>query len=168
MQMFFDGHYPTLPEYWIFPTAQPRHIPTYSAVYIIVDQFGTVQYVGQTTNMRQRYSDHQRWMKPKDKIGWIACPEEELLFMESWFIATLRPWMNANQNKRAAKALANKSAKLDVSASHVWKRGRLAEVNDSTSCYKSRWSGRIEDVKDNRVCVNGEWRSKNRVTVTLA
>lgn len=168
MQMFFDGHYPTLPDYWIFSGAEPRHIPSYSAVYIIIGVDHIVKYVGQTTNMKQRYGDHCRWMKPKDRIGWIRCELQELLFMEAWFIATLRPYMNANQNKRATKALAKKSARLDVSAEVVWKRGRAAEVNDTTRLGECRWSGVIEEVSKLTVKVSGQWKARSKVTITLA
>jgi hypothetical protein len=164
MQMFFDGHYPALPNYWICSGTEARHIPTYSAVYIIVDRFGVVKYVGQTTNLQQRYKDHSgRKFLTKDKIGWIQCDEQELLFMECWFIATLRPWMNANQNKRAAKAMAKKSARLEVSASKVWKRGVLAEVMFGQVCV-----GRIEELDERNAKINGKWWRRSCVRVTLA
>ena len=167
MQMFFDGHYPSLPEFWIHPIAERRHIPIYSAVYIVTDNQGIVKYVGQTTNLGQRYADHQRWMKANDRFGWISCSINELLFMESWFIATLQPWMNANQNKRASLALAKTSARLAVKTSLVWKRGRFAQVNEATRCMQSKWNGVIEDVLEKNVCISGKWRPKTRVTVLL-
>jgi hypothetical protein len=163
MQMFFDGHYPTLPEYWICSGAEPRHIPKYSAVYIIVDRVGVVKYVGQTTNLQQRYKCHVgRTFLPRDKIGWIQCEVQELLFMECWFIATLRPWINANQNKRAAKAMAKKSARLDVSASKVWKCGRFAEV-----VCGQKYRGRIEELNERGAKINGQWWPRTWVRVTL-
>lgn len=165
MQMFFDGHYPDVPKAWIYPGAEPRHIPDIAGVYIIVDETGKAKYVGQTTSIRRRYKEHSQWMKPKDKIGWIPCAQPELLFLEAWFVATLRPYRNANQNKRAQKAAAKHSAELVVKAKHVWQRGQRVVVKD---WYGETASGTIEAITEKTIQVNGRWWARALATVTLA
>ena len=164
MQMFFDGHYPSVPNKWIYPSAEPRHIPDIACVYIVVDEFCKVKYVGQTTSIRRRYKEHGRWMRPKDKIGWVQCAESELIFLEAWFIATLRPYRNANQNKRAQKAASNHSAQLFVKAKHVWQKGQKITVMDWNG---NAENGIIEATQDKKVQVNGRWWSKSFATVAL-
>lgn len=164
MQMFFDGYYPELPTKWIYPGAEPRHIPDVPCVYIVVDTKGIVKYVGQTTSIRRRYKEHSRWMKKEDKIGWIECKESELLFLECWFIATLRPYRNANENKKAQKASSKRSARVSVKAKHVWQKGQKVLVKEWSG---SSLIGTIEALQDKQVYVCGRWWSRALATVLI-
>jgi excinuclease UvrABC nuclease subunit len=99
-------NYPSLPSFWVLATQEPRHVPTFAAVYIILDVNRYVKYVGQMTNLRSRYKDHlKKVIREGDALGWLKCEQEELMFLECWFIATLRPYLNGNDaNKRSRKA----------------------------------------------------------------
>lgn len=183
MQKFFDGFYPESPPYLIVANVEPRHIPTYSAVYVIAGSNMVVKYVGQTTNMQQRYRDHVKWMNKTDRIGWIFCEPNELLFMEAWFIATLRPWRNANQNKRSTRTYTSCSAKISTCVESVWKKGRAAVVEfynnwGVTERLNGKITGLPKDFKNtdsswelrdrlDQVCVDGEWYPRRRVTILL-
>jgi hypothetical protein len=117
--------------------------------------------------MRQRYKDHSSQLfATTDKIGWLRCDVQELLFLESWFIAILRPFMNGNSNRRAPRAVTTKSAKLNVSPVDVWQCGRSAEARFSRCCEKVR-CGVIEAVNEDLVNISGEWYPRTCVSVLL-
>lgn len=165
MQMFFDGHYPAPPREWFSASEEPRHIPDISAVYIAVGKDKLVKYVGQTTSMKRRFAEHKSWLKATDRVGWIPCQDSELVFLESWFIATLRPYLNANQNKSASKALAMSSALLETRVSSVWKVGRTVACNQSKCNFGSGIICGLS--KDRFMLNNGFWYPKSTGTVCL-
>ena len=118
-------NYPDLPELWVLASQEPRHIPTFPAVYIILDANRYVKYVGQTTNLRSRYKDHlKKVIKEGDAIGWLKCEQEELMFLECWFIATLRPYLNGNAHKRSRRAATEIKVRLSVKPEPIWRVGR--------------------------------------------
>lgn len=158
--------YPSLPSLWVLGSTDIRHIPTYSAVYIITSKDGVVKYVGQTTFLRQRYADHRGGLLGKyDRIGWIKCARDELAFVESWFIATLRPWANENKNKRQRTCSDKVKVTLDVRPSRVWQVGRQAEVTEPARYGHVR--GTITSLLIDVIRIDSETYMKKKVRVLL-
>jgi hypothetical protein len=93
-QLGFSGRYPALPESWYYPSLLPQQIPDVSAVYIVLNSRYEVIYVGETQSMRRRYAEHKRWMRRRHKFSWIEVTPAERLFVQSHFIASLRPTKN--------------------------------------------------------------------------
>lgn len=93
-QLGFAGRYPQLPTEWYYPSLLPQQIPDVSAVYIVLNVAYDVLYVGETQSMRRRYAEHKRWMRRRHKFAWIEVTQEERLFVQSHFIAALRPMKN--------------------------------------------------------------------------
>lgn len=93
-QLGFAGRYPQLPQEWYYPSLLPQQIPDVSAVYIVLNVAYDVLYVGETQSMRRRYAEHKRWLKRRHKFAWIEVTQEERLFVQSHFIAALRPTKN--------------------------------------------------------------------------
>lgn len=151
-------NYSNGPEYWIQAISEPRHIPNYAAVYIVVDCDGYVKYVGQTTNLRSRYKDHWNVIITKgDAVGWIKCDESELMFMECWFIAVLRPYKNGNANKNTKKVARDRSVKIKINPEKVWKPGRVVRLQGKALASRQR-VGKIECIEtdDWLYCSDGE------------
>ncbi len=167
--MFLSDYYPRIPDNWIYK-CEPRHIPINSAVYIIIAQSGIVKYVGQTTNLQQRFKDHSKHMKDSDKFGWVLCDSDELCFLECWFIATLRPVLNGKPNKRATNCKSTEPCVLKVKAKHVWSIGQTAVAFQSSTKIAHR--GVIEKfgsdlLHKHSVQLSGKWFAKMYVTVVL-
>lgn len=96
MEFYAENTYEDRPVFFVPGDTQPKHIPNCHCVYIIIDKNDFVKYVGQTTSMRQRFRDHKNdKLQPTDWIGWVKCSTHNLIYMESWFIAILRPPLNA-------------------------------------------------------------------------
>ena len=72
-----------------------REIPTEFApgVYFLCHA-GAVVYVGQSTKPMQRVIQHQLAGKTFDAVYFLACPEDELDWLESSFIHALQPPLN--------------------------------------------------------------------------
>ena len=72
-----------------------REIPTEFApgVYFLCHS-GQVVYVGQSTKPMQRVIQHQTSGKAFDAVYFLACPEDELDWLESSFIHALQPPLN--------------------------------------------------------------------------
>lgn len=167
--MFASNYYPSIPENWIYK-CEPRHIPASAAIYVIVAYNGAVKYVGQTTNLQQRYKDHGSLICGSDKFGWILCEKDELLFLECWFIATLRPKLNGNSNKRARSCQLSNPSLLKVKARNVWSIGQPAVAYKSS--LKNSYAGVIEKFGSglfykNSVLLSGRWFDKMYITITL-
>lgn len=77
-----------------------RNLP---CVYFLIS-FGTIVYVGQTTNLPTRVSDHRRGRKGTSKklfnqVLYLPTEEQHLLKTESYFIKKLDPLYNRTGNK---------------------------------------------------------------------
>lgn len=171
--------YPKGPDYWIQAISEPRHVPNYSAVYIVVDRDGYVKYVGQTTNLRSRYKDHWNVIITEcDAVGWIRCEEDELMFMECWFIAVLRPYKNGNANKKTKKVARDRSVKVTIKPEKVWKPGRTVRLQGKAlassqetgrigSIHTDDWWYNKSDMKEKYIRVGSVMVSKCLATVLL-
>lgn len=60
-----------------------RTFPELSCVYLAVDKFNAVQYVGLASNLRTRWASHHRLQQLQNmgdiKIAWLQVPDVELL-----------------------------------------------------------------------------------------
>jgi hypothetical protein len=90
----FAGRYPNLPKVWYYPSMMPQEIPDVSAVYFVLNAKCEVLYVGETQSMKRRYREHKKWMRRRHKFSWIEVVPAERLFVQSHFIAALRPIKN--------------------------------------------------------------------------
>lgn len=73
-----------------------REIPTeFSPGVYFLCHSGLVVYVGQSTKPMQRVVQHQLSGKTFDSVYFLACPKDELDWLESSFIHALRPALNA-------------------------------------------------------------------------
>lgn len=105
-QLGFAGRYPQLPTEWYYPSLLPQQIPDVSAVYIVLNVAYDVLYVGETQSMRRRYAEHKvKLMKRRHKFAWIEVTQEERLFVQSHFIAALRPMRNKLPGTRSYSEL---------------------------------------------------------------
>lgn len=100
----FSDLYPPVPREWHSVRLMPRQLPEATAVYIITNQSGDVEYVGRTCNLSRRFMEHKRWMADGFMFAWIAAEPHELLFVEAWFIATLRPRENLSRDRAVTDA----------------------------------------------------------------
>jgi len=98
----FAGRYPQLPQVWYYPSMLPQEIPDVSAVYVVLNVNCEVLYVGETQSMRRRYAEHKRWMRRRYKFSWIEVMPDERIFVQSHFIAALRPIKNRLPGTRKA------------------------------------------------------------------
>jgi hypothetical protein len=161
MQLYFDDHYPNVPNYFIRRSdLQPRHMPEYSAVYIVIDRQRRVEYVGETKNLRHRISEHGGFSH-NSGIAWINVDSSMLAFTECWFIATLRPYRNGTQRKYLKDC--SRSAVVDRTIHRLWVVGRHVRLCDGTSGFIDRV---YESSK--RIVVNGVSYRICQATVTLA
>lgn len=97
----FSDLYPEVPRDWHPVRLMPRQIPGVSGVYIIANELGDVEYVGRTCNLQRRFMEHKRWMHAGYAFTWVSVEQHELLFVEAWFIATLRPRENLRRDGSA-------------------------------------------------------------------
>lgn len=100
----FSDLYPEVPRDWYPVRLMPRQIPGRHGVYIIANQLGDVEYVGRTCNLQRRFMEHKRWMHAGCAFAWVCVEQHELLFVEAWFIATLRPRENLIRDRAAVDA----------------------------------------------------------------
>lgn len=100
----FSDLYPAVPREWHSVRLMPRQIPNVSGVYIIASELGEVEYVGRTCNLQRRFTEHKRWMHARCMFAWVSVEQQELLFVEAWFIATLRPRENLSRDRAAVNA----------------------------------------------------------------
>lgn len=99
----FIGRYPQLPTVWYYPSLLPQEVPDVSAVYVVLNSKYEVIYVGETQSMRRRYAEHKRWLRRTHKFSWIEVAPAERLFVQSHFIAALRPSRNKLPGTRNGK-----------------------------------------------------------------
>lgn len=75
-------------------------LPYCTAVYFVIDQSGTVQYIGATKNLRTRWFQHHWRYKFQQlqnaRVAWAEVRFQDLATVESQFIRKLRPSMNVN------------------------------------------------------------------------
>jgi hypothetical protein len=74
------------------------HLPEISAVYFAVERNGQVQYIGQTKNLKDRWSRHERYgqlaQKDRVKVFYLPCDYEVLLHVERLMIYEYSPTLN--------------------------------------------------------------------------
>ncbi len=76
-----------------------RRLPEYPCVYFVLDSNGTVLYIGQSENPKQRWVNHHKIDKISDnggeKICWVAVKNKaKLLPLEKRLIEQFRPTLN--------------------------------------------------------------------------
>lgn len=81
-----------------YPISSLFLLPHRAAVYFIIDEAGTVQYVGATKDLRSRWAQHHWRYKFQElanvRIAWVCVGAEFLATVESQFIRKLKPPMN--------------------------------------------------------------------------
>lgn len=108
----FHGMYPDIPSDWYFPSMLPSGIPDVSAVYIVLNARGEAKYVGETGSLRRRFIEHKQWMKSRDRFSWIEVDPTERLYVQAYFISSLRPLKNRLPGRGKRDSLRTLSTKL--------------------------------------------------------
>ncbi|WP_206603104.1 Arm DNA-binding domain-containing protein [Leptolyngbya ohadii] len=77
--------------------ADKEYLPTISGVYFLLNKYGEVLYIGQSTNICDRWKSHG-WsedIREGLRIAWLAIPAKDLLLViETALIAAFRPPYN--------------------------------------------------------------------------
>lgn len=85
----------TLPS---LPLSNKKALPEVTCIYLAIDSLGSVQYVGQSINLRQRWANHHRFSQLAELdvcITWIEVSKPELLNeIESALIEWFDPPLN--------------------------------------------------------------------------
>ena len=73
-------------------------LPHAPGIYIVLDSDGRVLYVGQTSDLRSRWSTHQRRQQaveiPRVELAYVLCDLEDLKQLERAYITQLQPEWN--------------------------------------------------------------------------
>lgn len=82
------------------PFAMKGQIPTTSGVYFVLGKDGAMLYVGQSENLRDRFTGHNRvsdFVKAGAQcIHWLECETADLLRIEGDCIFALLPTLNVD------------------------------------------------------------------------
>ena len=84
-----------------FPLKKRSKLPSIAGIYFAIDSFGTVQYIGRSTNIKQRWRCHhnQRELEALEsiRIAYIVCPEDLLIEVELALIHWFAPPLNGGK-----------------------------------------------------------------------
>jgi len=80
------------------PLPDHRLLPEHPSIYFAIDAAGVVQYIGQSINLRQRWSQHHRFNQLKVlggiRIAYLSCDVDLLWQIEEALIAYFQPVLN--------------------------------------------------------------------------
>ena len=92
----------TLPS---LPLSERKHLPSCPAIYFVM-QDDRVLYIGQTTNLAQRWATHNRLKQFAKMVGdirvaWLECSDKALLRkVEAALIEQFKPELNTREKKK--------------------------------------------------------------------
>lgn len=98
-----DPGYPPVPTTSEEVEPLGENLPTSAVVYFIWRD-GVIVYVGQTVNLRARFSSpygtHHEKYEPGDTVGYVEIPTHSLDWAECYYIGICRPKLNFGKNAR--------------------------------------------------------------------
>lgn len=84
------------------PAPEPAPAPRCGVYLLLLDD--VVSYIGRSTNLRSRLSEHRRSGRRFGEARVIACDAETAIWLEKELIRTLAPAQNVLRYQRQAKA----------------------------------------------------------------
>ena len=81
------------------PLENRKQLPEKPCIYFAIDSRGAIQYIGQSKNLRQRWSGHHRYSALDElggvKVAWLELSDESLLYsVETALIQYFDPPLN--------------------------------------------------------------------------
>lgn len=158
-----------------------KHLPKCAGIYIVLDEFSKVLYVGRSKNIRTRWTCHHRRKEfqalNRIKIAWIQVAN--ILFLpalESALIARFNPELNfafprgwhgqplSQLRAEAGLKTVDIAYHLGVAESSVrnWESGRnvptltFAQIRQLMQLYNSSFEELEEAIKQSMICASDE------------
>lgn len=84
------------------PIEQRKNLPVAAGIYFAIDSLGSVQYIGRSANIKQRWLNHHRSSELQEvdrvKLAWIEVSDCSMLpEIESALIEWFKPILNARR-----------------------------------------------------------------------
>lgn len=94
-------NYPPVPAPKLVVGKEPlTQVPKGPGVYFVWGDIHTVDYVGQSVNLKRRCKRWHDRIHVGDLLSWLELPIEELTFHEAYYIGLCRPGRNGGQGGR--------------------------------------------------------------------
>ena len=96
LSMTIEGKFqwPKIPDFTLPILTNGQNMPECSGIYFLINEAGSIQYVGQSVVLRNRVKlSHQKVM-PGDRVTFVEIPVPMLVFAESFYIGICTPPRN--------------------------------------------------------------------------
>lgn len=123
------------------PFASRGMLPPIPAIYFALSDTGEVLYVGQSTDVRRRWKEHERHGPEMVKIAWLPCTPRRLTALERAIILALRPRLNIQWRRQPPLDLSDGKEKALVTTTQAAELLGVSRVAVSVALKQGRISG---------------------------